>query len=204
MRAVRAALWLCALAALAACSRSSEDLNDTKRMPKPPPPESTAAPRALHVAVVVDGVEAGPFDAAKLDATPPDFADAERRAWRIESLVGPAATRAGAVISVTGDKGVSIVLRHADPGAGAGRPPVPVLVVTRRGEVVAAMIEPDDPFPAYHGRGGRLGRRGDALPRIAGVTRIRVAAAEPTPAGVPPAPGSVPPAPGSVPAPPTH
>jgi hypothetical protein len=36
------------------------------------------------------------------------------------------------------------------------------------------MVAPGDPFPAYHGQGRRLSRPGDPLPRVGGVTRIRV------------------------------
>jgi hypothetical protein len=36
------------------------------------------------------------------------------------------------------------------------------------------MMSADEPFPSYHGRGGRLHRPGDPLPRIGGVTKIKV------------------------------
>jgi hypothetical protein len=169
-----AALAVLLLVAVTTACDSSAGHNDTKRMPKPPPPEDAATPSALHIAVEIDGREAPPIDASRLDATPPDFADHERRAWRIETLLGDAARREGAVVSVTGEKGLTIQLaRSSAEGA-----PIAVLAVSRRGEVVAAMVDADDPFPAYHGHGGRLGRRGDPLPRIAGVTKI-VARVEP-------------------------
>src|SRR6185436_304687 len=117
----------------------------------------------LRIAVEIDGQERPVIDAAFLAARAPDFADSERRAWRIDSLLGAPAQREGAVIAVTGEHGLTIELGRGDD-AGAG--PVPVLTVSRRGEVLAAMVESTDPFPPYHGRGGRLGRPGDRLPRI--------------------------------------
>ena len=160
--------------ALVACDTAPSH-NDTKRMPKPPPPEDAAPPAALSIAVEIDGVAAPPIDAARLDATPPDFTDQDRRAWRLETLLGEPARREGVVTTVTGEKGLSIQLdRSSAEGA-----PIAVLAVSRRGEVVAAMVDADDPFPAYHGHGGRLARRGDPLPRISGVTKISLRAVAP-------------------------
>jgi len=151
--------------------KSSHDLNEAKRMPKAPPPTAVVVPSDLRIPVEIDGREAPPIDAATLDARAPDFADTDRRAWRIDSLLGEPARREGAVIAVTGEHNVTIELGRADD---AGTGPVPVLTVSRRGEILAAMVEPDAPFPPYHGRGGRLGRPGDRLPRIGGVTKIAV------------------------------
>lgn len=166
---MRRLLLSIALLSIAACKTQS-DQNESKRMPKPPPPASAEAPAQLAIPVDVDGKPAAPIDAAKLAATKPDFAEGEHRAWRIESLVGAAASRDGASIAVTGEKDVTITLHPPK----TDKDPIAVLVVTRRGEVIAAMVERDDPFPAYHGHGGRLGRRGDPLPRVTGVTKIAV------------------------------
>ncbi len=151
------------------CKRSS-DQNESKRMPKPPPPADAEASSELHIAVEIDGMADVAIDGAKLNATKPDFVDSERRAWRIESLIGASAKRDGTVIAVTGEKGVTVTLHQPK----SEKDPLAVLVVSRRGEVVAAMVEPDEPFPQYHGHGGRLGRRGDPLPRVAGVTKIAI------------------------------
>ena len=151
------------------CKRSS-DQNESKRMPKPPPPADAEASSELHIAVEIDGMADVAIDGTKLNATKPDFVDSERRAWRIESLIGASAKRDGTVIAVTGEKGVTVTLHQPK----SDKDPLAVLVVSRRGEVVAAMVEPDEPFPQYHGHGGRLGRRGDPLPRVAGVTKIAI------------------------------
>ena len=159
---------------LVGCKRSS-DQNESKRMPKPPPPPSAETSPELHILVEIDGKPDQTIDHAKLAATKPDFADGERRAWRIETLVGPAAKREGTVIAVTGEKGIIVTLHQPK----TDKDPLAVLAQSKRGDVVAAMVEPDEPFPPYHGQGGRLGRRGDPLPRVAGVTKIAVSVEAP-------------------------
>jgi hypothetical protein len=144
--------------------------NEAKRMPKPPPPEDAGVGLAIAIAVSVDGKPAASIDSAKLDSVKPDFQDDERRAWRFSSLLGERWGQPAAMVKVTGEKGIVLEL----PRPATSTSPEPVLMVSRRGEVMAAMIEPDNPFPQYHGRGGRLGRRGDPLPRIAGVTAVEL------------------------------
>lgn len=160
-------LFLSAFALLAvACTKPSES-TDAKRTPKPPPVESSAiAP--FSIAVDVDGAQSSPLDAAKLEATSPDFKDDEHRAWKLSSLVANA-NRAGETFALTGEQGVTIVFRS--PRAPAD--PVPALMVNRRGELFGTLLDPAQPFPAYHGQGGRLARPGDPTTRIAGVTKIR-------------------------------
>jgi hypothetical protein len=170
MKTLAIAAMLLAGAMCSACTKASES-TDGKRMPKPPPPPATAAPAAgAHVAVEIDGAPAAPIDAAKLGSVPPDFKDEEHRAWKLTTLLGPAAARDGAVIAATGDKDVTILLRKP----AGDKDPLPVLLVNRRGELFASLLAPDEPFPAYHGQGGRLARPGDPIPRVGGVTKIRV------------------------------
>jgi hypothetical protein len=167
-----------ALVALAACQKASES-SEAKRMPKPPPSAETADSAKVHIDVEIDGKPAPAIDGARLAAATPDFKDEEHRAWKIATLVGPAADRDGMDIAATGDKDVTILL----PRSKAKGDPVPVLTMNRRGEVFATLLAPDDPFPPYHGRGGRLARPGDPLPRVAGVKKLRV-----TGGSAPPAP----------------
>ncbi len=162
--------WFLASHLLLTLACDTENPNEAKRMPKPPPPESSAHVAIAPIPVVLDGQPGPTIDQALLDQKKPDFQDEERRAWSFSSLLGPRVDQPGAVISVTGDKGIVLEL----PRTSGDKAPLPVLVVSRRGHVMAAMIEPDDPFPSYHGRGGRLGRRGDPLPRISGVTRVEL------------------------------
>lgn len=171
---MRSFLALSALSlGLVACDRS-EGVADGKRMPNPPPTSSAPAP-SLRVDVVVDGAPAAPLDAARLDAATADFVEGERHAFRMATLLGPAAARPGTSFAITGDQGLVLTMTvPSDPKA-----PEPVLVVSRRGELLATLLDPSQPFPPYHGWGGRLGRPGDPLPRIGGVTRIEVRSAEP-------------------------
>lgn len=165
-----ATLWFAlALVGSSGCQKAS-DAGAARQMPKLPPPPQVPLPATLRIAVEIDGQPAPPIDAARLAATRPDFRDRERRAWKLPTLLGPAAARPGAVAEVTGDDGVTVLLRQpTDPAA-----PLPVLAESRRGEIVAAMVRAAEPFPAYHGQGRRLARPGDPLPRVGGVTRIRV------------------------------
>ncbi|HEY3820011.1 MAG TPA: hypothetical protein VGL81_22755 [Polyangiaceae bacterium] len=155
---------------LTACKRPSGDANESRQMPKLPPPPAVEAPAELSVAVVVDGQAAPALDRARLDAVPADFADGDRRAWKMETLLGEPASRPGAAFTITGDKDVAIVLHR--PRSAADE--IPVLVLNRRGQLLAAMVESDAPFPGYHGQGHRLERRGDPMPRVEGVKRIEV------------------------------
>jgi hypothetical protein len=143
-------------------------------MPKPPPSASAGVVEAIAITVEVDGAPAPSIDGAKLAAVPPDFKDEEHRAWRLSTLIGPAAARDGAVVAVTGHKDLTIVMRVVSQ-----KPEMPVLSLNRRGDVVVGLVSQDQPFPAYHGRGGMLSRPGDPLPRIQGVTKIVVSSQPP-------------------------
>ena len=154
-----------------ACKRTTSDANESKQLPKLAPPPEAGTPLSLRIDVTIDGAPATPIDHTTLDATKVDFEDGERRAWRIDTLLGAAGQREGAVFRVDGEKGMSVLLRRPS----GEQDPLPVLVLNRRGELLAAMVERNSPFPPYHGHGGRLERRGDPLPRVTGVTKIGVA-----------------------------
>lgn len=154
------------LALLAGCSRA-EDSSGAKRSPRPPAPPRVEVPAALRIDVTVDGVAAQPVDAALLGQLAPDFADTERRAWRLQRLV-PSLAGPGAAVEAVGRPGVGV--RFASTADGLE----PVLFLTRRGDVMVAMVNPVKPFPDFHGQGGRLGRPGDPLPHLGGVTALRV------------------------------
>jgi hypothetical protein len=151
-----------------ACSRASDE-SRTKRSPTPPPPSTVTIPAGLSIPLSIDGAAAPPIDAARLAQLAPDFADEDRRAWRLTALV-PAFDRPGEAIEADGEPGLSIRLDHPGPAS----PLVPVLFLTRRGEVVVTLLDPADPFPRYHGQGGRLKRPGDTQPHVSPVTALRV------------------------------
>jgi hypothetical protein len=172
-------LTLAAAASLAACSKASDEA-DAKRTPvSPPPPGPPKVAQDWRVEVTIDGAPARALTAADLERIKPDFADSERRGWRIETLV-PQAAGATAVIA-DGPSGVSVL--YEVPAAGAagatgavGEAPAlrPALFLTRRGEVIAAAVDPENPLPRYHGKGGQMRRIGDSQPRLLGVTRLRI------------------------------
>ncbi len=152
--------------------------NESKQMPQlPPPPQTTLQP--LRIAIEIGGVAAPPITEATLAKIPPDFVEGEHRAWRISTLLGDALgepmTRAELAVTVTGAHGVTI---HMAASPALDRP-APTLFVTRRGDVIAALVNPRDPFPDFHGKGRRLGRPGDPMPRVAEVSKIQIS--KPTP-----------------------
>lgn len=159
--------------ALVACSRASDE-SRSKRSPTPPPPPTVVIPSGLRIPVSIDGVPSAPIDAARLEHLAPDFADEERRAWRLTTLV-PAFDQPGRAIEADGTPGMSIRLDRTEASA----PLVPVLFLTRRGDVVVTVLDPAEPFPQFHGQGGRLRRPGDTQPHVSPVTALRVVARAP-------------------------
>jgi len=156
-----------AIAAIApaGCSRASDE-TAAKKWPDQAPPKDVSPPADLAIEVSVLGTAQPPITAATLTSHHADFADAERSAWLITTLV-PSAGPAGSVVEAVATTGVSVKFeRPASTGL------EPVLFLTRRGEVLVSAIDPKDPFPRYHGQGGRLHRAGDATPRVGPVKRI--------------------------------
>lgn len=176
MKSLACVVLMLAFVTANGCTKASES-SDAKRMPKPPPGPIADGAQEVRVAVDVDGVAQPAIDGAKLAATPPDFKDEEHRAWRIGTLLGAIAARPGTTITVTGPKEVAVTMKNPS----APNDPIPVFSVNRRGDVIAELVSPDQPFPAYHGQGGRLSRPGDPMPRIVGVTKIAIATRDATP-----------------------
>jgi hypothetical protein len=163
---MRRAVLLLALS-LVACGKSEP--NESKMMPKLAPPPNVDIPADLKIEVEIDGQPAPAIDRARLLTTPPDFADDERRAWRLPTLLGPAVAGAGTLIYASGPQDVSVELRtRRDDGM------VGVIMISRRGDIVATMVDEKEPFPTFHGQGGRLGRPPDPLPRVMKVAKLRV------------------------------
>lgn len=156
--------------AAAACGRPSEE-REAQQWASPPPGKDVPVPAQLRIEVTVDGEARPAITAESLRAARPDYADDERKAWRIPSLVGEAGPP-GAV-EATSPAGVRVTFEH--PTAEGLEP---VLFLTRRGEVIVAALDPKDPFPRYHGQGGRLHRAGDQLPRVAPVSRLEITRAK--------------------------
>jgi hypothetical protein len=165
--AVRAVgIWL-AIAVGLGCSRASSE-GEAKQWATPPPAKDIAIPAALHIAVTVDGEPRAAITAASLGSAQPDFVDDEHKAWLIRTLV-PAAVPAATAIEATSGTGVSVKFAHP-----TGDGLEPVLFLTRRGDVIVSVLDPKDPFPRYHGQGGRLRRAGDPMPRVSPVARLEI------------------------------
>lgn len=155
-----------ALLLAAACSKASSE-GEAKQWADQPPIKDVPIPKGLEIVVTVDGVAATSITADTLRAAKPDFVDEDRKAWRIVTLVAGAG-QPGTVEAST-PTGVSVKFQH--PTADGLEP---VLYLTRRGEVIVAALDPKDPFPRYHGQGGRLHRAGDSLPRVVPVAKLEI------------------------------
>ena len=149
---------------------SGEPANEGKRMPAPPPVNKQGVPANVSIEVLVDGKRLTPITQATLLATPPDWSDTQRKAWKIARLVGAAET-AETSFAITGTAN-NITVEF--PAVSAANPLVPVLLLSQRGIIVAEFVDPKNPFPSFHGEGGRLGRSPESEPRVPGVTRIEV------------------------------
>lgn len=150
-----------------ACGKS-EPANEGKRMPAPPPTKREI-PAEVKIAIVVDGTAKEPITQAVLAATPPEWSDKDgRKAWRIAKLVG-VEEALDRTFAVTGSANhITIEL----PSKSDANALVPALSLSQRGTLVVEFVDPADPFPRFHGEGGRLGRSPESEPRVAGVTRI--------------------------------
>jgi hypothetical protein len=165
-----------AIAAPSGCAKASDE-KAAKRLPELPPPEDVGIPAGLTIAVTIDGAAAPAITAARLEGIKPDFLDNERRAWKLTTIL-PELDRPGAAVEARGATGVAVRLdRPATAGALE-----PVLFLTRRGDVVVSIVDPANPFPEYHGQGGRLRRQGDPMPRLSPVTSLAVVTTPPAPA----------------------
>jgi hypothetical protein len=156
------AVALGAMAVPAACGKD-----------EPAPAAQKPAPidRSLHIEIEVEGRPEKPVDAARLESTPPDFADGPHKAWKLRTFLGEAFDAPDTAVEVTGD-GMRVTFDR--PGKAVdGR--VPVLLTNLRGQVVLALVDEKDPFPSFHGRGGNRGRPPEeAAIRIRRVEKISV------------------------------
>lgn len=159
--------WVLCLVVISACSRASDEA-PKKTWADKPPPADMPPPADLSIAVTVDGAAAAPITAATLTGKKPDFEDAERTAWLIGSLV-PEVAHGSAIVKATAPTGMSIEIERPSPTGLE-----PVLFLTRRGDVIVSTIDPKDPFPRYHGQGGRLHRAGDSNPRVNPVAKLAI------------------------------
>ena len=164
---IRSLALVCFLGVLPGCSRASTE-GEAKQWATPPPAKDIPIPASLHIAITVDGDTRQAITSASLGGARPDFIDDDHKAWLIPTLVAEAGPAGSSIEAVSGT-GVSV--KFARPTSEGLEP---VLFLTRRGEVIVSALDPKDPFPHYHGQGGRLRRAGDPMPRVSAVSRIDV------------------------------
>ncbi len=119
------------------------------------PSQQTRAgvPPDLEILVEIDGRPLAAINAASL-AVPPDIEDEHRAAWKLDRFVAEIGGARQLVIEKRDGQRVVLPLGHDE-----GQSPSEIaLVLNRKGEVVLAALDPDNPFPAFHGRGGNRGR----------------------------------------------
>ncbi len=168
MRALAIAASLLSLA----CSKPGEG-SEAKRSPIPEPAPGATLPSDLSIPVELDGTVVMTIGAELLETRKPDFSDTERKAWRLDKLLDESKFPLGATLEAVGSDGVGIAMHRPENDD----EPLPVVALTRRGELVAAIVKASDPFPNYHGQGGRLHRPGDPLPRLlTSLVRLRITA----------------------------
>lgn len=159
--------FLLVLVLAVACGKS-EPANEGKRLPAPPPAKREI-PADLKIEVTIDGEARPPITHATLSATPPDWSDKDqRKAWRVARIVGveEALDRSFAITGTSNNITVEF------PAKSTANALVPALALSQRGQIVVEFVDPADPFPRFHGEGGRLGRSPESEPRVSGVTRI--------------------------------
>ncbi|RMH42946.1 MAG: hypothetical protein D6689_06560 [Deltaproteobacteria bacterium] len=149
---------------LAAVGCKGDPPNVERQLPNLHPTPGVTVPAGLRIPVDVPGQPARVIDRAFLDGTSPDFKDGDRTAWRLDRLLG----------LQPGDEVVAETAAGVRIGFPVTADRIPVLLLNRRGEVGVLSVAPDDPFPRFHGAGGRRGRPPGDVPHASDVTRIAV------------------------------
>jgi hypothetical protein len=133
---------------------------------------------------VVDRRSEPPRVVLQLPTNPaPDFKTSQQVAWRVIPLFGVAYDAATARVEVVLELDGQRTSRQIDPFRDAADA-VWILRSNRKGQVVLDHVDPNDPFPVHHGRGGNRGRSSAS---IRGVTSLRLLldSAPPAPSAAP-------------------
>lgn len=100
----------------------------------------------------------------------PSFTDGRQRAWTLDTLFARVRGGSQASLQVHQADGTRTELPHPFREVDGE---VWALRANRRGEVQVLLLDPRDPFPAHHGRGGSRGRGGVAR-TLRDIVRIRL------------------------------
>jgi len=123
---------------------------------------------------IAPNAEGGPVQTLPLDpGLAPTFQAGNLRAWSLEAVFGAAGRGTGVRLEVYDGADVRTLIDtpfHAEGGR------VWVLRSNRKGEAQLSLVDPADPLPEFHGRGGNRGRSGDSTQRIHDVRRLRLVA----------------------------
>jgi hypothetical protein len=119
---------------------------------------SSTVPENLRVPIELEGAEVMVLDAKRLTATPADFTEGDRRAWRLRTLLGELWSRPGLAIEVVQRDGVRAAFAAAPDAEGREI----VFGWNREGGARVGVAAPSEPFPSFHGRGGNRGRGGES------------------------------------------
>lgn len=136
---------------------------------EPPAPDQSGR----FAGVVLEVLRGTELERLTLPASlPPDFVAEERRAWKLSTLFGSGFAGRTSVLEAHAAEGRPAVFGDALTASPQG---IWVLRTNRKGVAVLAQVDPADPFPAFHGRGGNRGRPGDAEgERVHEVVRLRL------------------------------
>ena len=162
VNALRAQAVLVSLLCLA-CSKPGED-SEAKRSPIPEPAPGATVPEALSIPVELEGKVVFTITTEMLEARKPDFKDDERQAWRLDKLLDESVFPKGSVLEASGSDGVGISMNRP----ASDEEPLPVVVLTRRAEILSLAGRADAARAAFQAAGAQW----ELLPE-----RIRVTAA---------------------------
>ena len=158
LRTARPLLWL----ALVACLLSGCG-DEPAGIPQPP---------AVALELGLEGAPKISQGLTLADGLQPTFSAGDQHAWSLAALFGTASKREGARLESYDAEGTKTdIERPFRPEGGF----VWVLRPNKKGEAQLTLVDPKDPVPGFHGRGGNRGRAGDpAQQRVRKVTRLRL------------------------------
>jgi hypothetical protein len=137
-----------------------------KKEPVASPVEPLTIPPGFKLELEKNDGKVEHLDEFTLRQAAPDYRQEGRQAWNLNRLV-KGATEKSSAIEIVHSEGIKTVVPLTGPLKET------VLTFDRHGRTTVALIDPGDPFPAFHGRGGNRRRPGDPEHRFREVTRVR-------------------------------
>lgn len=122
-------------------------------------------PEGVQISVNVDGKDAKPITTELLRAVKPSYTSGDRRAWTLESLVGPYAKADNRGLDMEEQSGIKTSLRWE-----TAKGQFPVLAMNKRGDMFFVLMRSGEEIP---GHGGSRSKGEDAPRRIKQVRVIQ-------------------------------